>query len=60
MAIEELEMAYATVAGRLQGTISGIIKYSDDEISSRVKKTLEEALKFAEEELASVKKDSTL
>jgi len=60
MSLEKTALAYASVAGRLQGVISGILKYSSDEISPSVKRNLEKALKFAEDELESAKNDSTL
>lgn len=57
MSLEETALAYASVSGRLRGVISGILKWSSDEISPSVKKTLEEALKQAEELIAESKKD---
>lgn len=51
MSIEETALTYASVTGRLRGVISGILKWSSDEISPSVKKTLEEALKYAEDKL---------
>jgi len=60
MSLEETALAYATVSGRLRGVISGILKWSSDEISPSVKKTLEEALKQAENELGIPEEDRRL
>ena len=60
MNIENTSLKYASVAGHLQGVISGIIKYSDDEISPRIKRCLEEALQFSEKELDIPEEDCRL
>lgn len=60
MSIENTSLKYASVAGHLQGVISGIIKYSDDEISPRIKRCLEEALQFSEKKLNTSKEDRRL
>ena len=57
MSLEETALAYASVSGRLRGVISGILKYSSDEISPRIKELLEKELKEAEELIAESKKD---
>jgi hypothetical protein len=51
MSLKKTALAYASVAGRLRGVISGILKYNSDEISPTIKKTLEEALEWSENEL---------
>jgi hypothetical protein len=60
MNLEETALAYASVTGRLRGVISGILKWSSDEISPSVKKTLEEALKYAEDKLEIPEEDRRL
>lgn len=55
MSLEKTALAYASVAGKLQGVISGIIKYSSDEVSPRIKEVLEIALKEAQEDLENSK-----
>jgi len=60
MNIEETALTYASVTGRLRGVISGILKWSSDEISPSVKKTLEEALKYAEDKLEIPEEDRRL
>jgi len=60
MSIEETALSYASVTGRLRGVISGILKWSSDEISPSVKKTLEEALKYAEDKLEIPEEDRRL
>ena len=60
MSIEETTLTYASVTGRLRGVISGILKWSSDEISPSVKKTLEEALKYAEDKLEIPEEDRRL
>lgn len=60
MDVKELALAYASALGSLRGTVSGIVKYCDDEISPRVKESLEKALEQTQQELDSLNKDSTL
>ena len=60
MNLEKTSLAYASVTGRLRGVISGILKWSSDEISHSVKKTLEEALKYAEDKLEIPEEDRRL
>jgi hypothetical protein len=60
MNLEETALAYASITGRLRGVISGILKWSSDEISPSVKKTLEEALKYAEDKLEIPEEDRRL
>jgi len=60
MNLEKTSLAYASVTGRLRGVISGILKWSSDEISPSVKKTLEEALKYAEDKLEIPEEDRRL
>ena len=60
MSLEETALAYASITGRLRGVISGILKWSSDEISPSVKKTLEEALKYAEDKLEIPEEDRRL
>lgn len=55
MDLLEKVLAYASTSGKLQGTISGIIKYSSDEISPRIKEVLETVLKEVEEDLEKLK-----
>jgi len=55
MSLEKTTLAYASVAGKLQGVISGIVKYSSEEISPSIKKVLEIALKEAQEDLENSK-----
>lgn len=53
-------LVVASVIGRLQGVISGIIKYNSDEISPGIKQLLERELKISVEELEKLKKNNTL
>ena len=60
MNIEEKLLIYASVAGRLRGVISGMLKFRSDELPPSIKKILEEALESAEGELDIPKEERTL